>query len=83
MSDDIEYRVMVSKKGSKYWFLGAELHNEHGAAVEWADGTKHWYLNDIRYTESDYKEEMERRKNSLDGKIATIAGKVYTLTKVK
>ena len=32
--------------GHKEWYLNGELHRIDGPAVEWADGTKYWCLND-------------------------------------
>ncbi len=51
------------KTGIKYWFKNnkyvknqnkgpwnwGELHRVNGPAVEWADGTKEWWLNDKRH----------------------------------
>jgi hypothetical protein len=41
----IEYTVKVEPNGDKFWRLKGKLHCEHGPAVEWADGSKYWYLN--------------------------------------
>jgi hypothetical protein len=46
------------------------------------DGFKAWYLDNLWYPESEYKEEMERRNNTCDGKTVTIDGKEYILTEV-
>ena len=38
------------------WFKNGEYHREDGPAVEYADGDKWWYLNNLRYyKEQDYK----------------------------
>ena len=46
------YKVTVDNDGTKRWYneLG-QLHNEHGPAIEYADGSKCWYLNGQRHRE--------------------------------
>ena len=47
------YKVTVDDYGTQCWYNEqGELHNEHGPAVEYADGTKYWYLNDKRHREN-------------------------------
>jgi hypothetical protein len=36
--------------------LNGKLHREDGPAVIWADGTKRWYLNGKRLTETKFNE---------------------------
>jgi hypothetical protein len=43
---------------SKYWFINGKLHREDGPAIEYSTGDKSWYLNDIRYTEDQYHQEV-------------------------
>ena len=41
-----EYKVRVFSSGNKYWFNKEGLyHREDGPAVEFARGTKYWYIN--------------------------------------
>jgi hypothetical protein len=40
----IEYTVKVNNDGDKYWYLAGKRHREDGPAIEYADGTKGWYL---------------------------------------
>ena len=50
-------------KNSKEWRLpNGELHREDGPAMEHNNGYKFWYINDVEYTEQDYKLEMRSRK---------------------
>ena len=79
----IKYEVRVYSNGDKSWYLNGKLHREDGPAVEHADGYKAWYLENVEYTESEHKAEMERRNNTCNGKIVTIDGKEYELTEVK
>ena len=46
-----EYRVKVNNKKTQWHNLEGELHREDGPAVEWADGTKSWWLNGHRHRE--------------------------------
>lgn len=69
--------------GHKYWYLNGKLHREDGPATEWANGDKEWYLNGKEYSKPNYKAEMERRRNTCDGKTVIIEGKEYRLTEVK
>ena len=47
---------------NKAWYKEGKWHREDGPAVEWADGFKAWYLNNIRYSEQDYKIAMRKIK---------------------
>ena len=40
-------------KGSKFWFLNDELHNEHGPAYEKLNGYKEWWLHGKKVTEEE------------------------------
>ena len=51
----------VSPNGSKQWRLNGKCHRDNGLpAVEYADGTKEWWLNDRQFTEPDYFKELYR-----------------------
>jgi hypothetical protein len=50
----IKYIVIVDDYGTKRWFLNDKLHRTDGPAIEYADGTKMWYLNGIQYTEIEW-----------------------------
>ena len=42
----------VSSDGTKRWYLHDKLHKLHridGPAIEYPDGEKHWFQNDIRH----------------------------------
>ncbi len=53
------YKVDVDDDGNKYWLFNNKLHREDGPAVEYADGTKQWYLNGEQFTETDFTFETE------------------------
>ena len=40
--------------GSKVWFLNGKLHRTDGPAVEWADGSKTWWLHGEPLTEAEH-----------------------------
>jgi hypothetical protein len=82
MTGYIKYEVRVYANGN-HWYLDDKRHNEAGPAIEYVDGCKSWYLEDVMYSESEHKAEMERRKNTLNGKIVTIEGKQYELAEIK
>ena len=37
------------------------LHRIHGPAIEWANGTRRWYLNGEYLTEREFHERIKRR----------------------
>lgn len=46
------YKVTVDNEKTIKWYNEqGQLHNEHGPACEYADGTKSWYLNGQRHRE--------------------------------
>jgi hypothetical protein len=42
--------------GTKRWYKEGNLHREDGPAIEWADGAKAWFLEDINYPPTDPKD---------------------------
>ena len=46
---------LIDKYNDKHWFKNGLYHREDGPAIECADGSKIWYLNDKFYSEQDYK----------------------------
>jgi len=55
MSDYKTYEVRVYDSGARTWHLNGQLHREDGSAIERADGSKAWYLDDVTYTEEEFK----------------------------
>jgi hypothetical protein len=45
-------------------------------AIEYVDGDKEWYLDDIKLSEEKF---LQRRKDKCDGKVVEIDGKKYEL----
>lgn len=48
--------------GDRTWFVNGNLHREDGPAREWAT-TLEWWLDYNKYTEEDWKLEIEKRRN--------------------
>ena len=44
--------------GDKAWYQNDKRHREDGPAVEWADGDKEWYLYGVRYSFSEWCDEL-------------------------
>ena len=44
-------KCITDTNGNKYWYLNDKLHREDGPAVEMADGTKKWCINDHDVTQ--------------------------------
>ena len=53
-----EYKVRLWDDGTKYWCLDGQLHREDGPAIEYPDGVKRWFLNDVHYTEEEFKKKI-------------------------
>ena len=64
MSEPITYEVKVYTNGDKFWYLNDELHREDGPAIEWADGSKSWYLNGKGLSHSQWKKEVAKLNQS-------------------
>ena len=63
IQNGIEYEVKNFSNGSKYWFYNDKCHRINGPAVEWANGYKAWYLDNIRYaSKKEYYLELLKRK---------------------
>ena len=46
------YKVTVDDNGTIKWYnKQGQVHNEHGPAIEWANGDKSWWLNDKLHRE--------------------------------
>lgn len=43
-------RLVVSGCGDKLWYNeNGDFHNENGPALDYTNGSKHWYINGIRH----------------------------------
>ena len=74
------YKVDVYDNGDKHWFLNGKLHREDGPAIERADGSKSWYLNDEELTEAEFNARTKPAP-SCEGKVVEVVGVKYKLVK--
>ena len=63
--------------------MNDKRHREDGPAVECANGSKEWWVNDIEYSEEQWKKEVSKLNNSCHGRIVEIDGKKYCLIEEK
>ena len=57
--------IKIDENGSKWYFKDkamTKLHREDGAAIEWANGDKAWYLEGKKYTQAEFKAKMHPTK---------------------
>ena len=75
------YTVKVGKNGTIRWYKPdtEELHREDGPAIEYANGSKYWYLNGKLLTEQQWQQATQ----SCAGKTVEIDGKKYKLVEVE
>ena len=45
---------IISKDGTKQWFLNGKRHREDGPAIETTNGHKAWYLNGTELSEAEF-----------------------------
>ena len=51
--DTPTYRIEVNDIGTTCYYNNVEqLHRDDGPAVEWANGTRHWYQNGVKHREN-------------------------------
>ena len=56
-----EYKVRVYDNGDIYWRnQEGQLHREDGPAVEYADGSKEWWVNGQRMTEDEFNRAVQQ-----------------------
>jgi len=74
-----EQYIHISKYGNKFYFKDREMtihHRLDGPAVEWADGSKSWYVNDkLHRTDGPAVERATGSKDwRVDGKLHRLDG---------
>jgi hypothetical protein len=53
----------IDEYGTKRWRLpNYKYHREDGPVIEYMSGHKSWYLNNIQYSEKEYKSKMRSIK---------------------
>jgi hypothetical protein len=59
------------RRGDKFWYINGKRHREDGPAVEISNGTKMWYLDDVRLTEEEFTKKVKKKK-FIDVEIETL-----------
>jgi hypothetical protein len=78
--------ILINEFGSKYYHKDKEmtiLHREDGPAVEWTNGVKYWYLNDVSYTEAEFKKRTAKEITLTMDEIADKLGIDVSKLKIK
>ena len=66
--------------GGKEWWLNGKLHREDGPAIDCVNVVKEWYLNDkYFFSQEAWQKELDKSKQTCNGKIVEIDGKKYKL----
>ena len=61
----MDSKLTIDKLGNKIWKLpSGRYHREDGPAIDNGDDYKWWYLNNVEYTEQEYKRKTRSRKLS-------------------
>ena len=81
MKSYITYTVKVFKDGTKHWYLGNKRHREDGPAMDFADGSKLWFLDDVMMTEARHKAKMKPVKEMTMAELEEALG--YSVKVVK
>ena len=71
----IEYTVKVYPSGYKEWYFNGQLHREDGPALEWANGSKYWFLNGEEVTEEEHKRRTSKVIEMTVAEISKALGK--------
>jgi len=71
--------VSVWPNGTKFWHQKGKFHRLDGPAIEYANGDKSYYIEDVKYTE----EEFNKKINPICNKAVTIDGVEYELKERK
>lgn len=77
--------AVEESNGTKRWYLNGKSHRTDGPAVEYSDGSKCWYLNGVRYSEVEWRNQINKlkaSKSSCDNKVVEVDGVKYKLVKI-
>ena len=59
---DVNKNPVIFKNGNKKWYNeNKKFHWIGSPAIEFADGSKEWYLNDIQKTEEEFNQWLEKK----------------------
>jgi len=60
--------------GYNAWYINGELHREDGPAIEYSNGTKKWFINGVKYTESEFKIKIQTSKDITVAELEKLLG---------
>jgi len=68
---------LINKSGYKVWYKDGLKHREDGPAIEWKNGDKKWWLNNVQYTKQEWiiatrKIKIERVLKAIDNENNTL-----------
>ena len=69
--------IKIDENGSKFYFKDKAMtkrHREDGAAIEYADGDKEWYLEGNYYNEAEFNAKMNPVKELTVADIEKLLG---------
>ena len=76
------YKVTEDEYGTIRWYNEAgQLHREGGPAIEWADGSKSWWLNGQFLTEEEFNQRTQPHREMTVAQLGRILG--YKIKVVK
>ena len=79
------YTVEIDEFGTKQWYFDDRLHREDGPAVEFANGSKSYYLHGAEYPEAAWREKLNKHKAPkapCENKMVEVDGVKYKLVKI-
>jgi hypothetical protein len=62
MSEELKNGRYANENGTVTWFKDGVLHREDGPAVEFTDGRKYWWLNDVELTEEEFNQWLSKKE---------------------
>ena len=80
MSKSITYQVTVNECNT-LWKLNGQFHREDGPAVEYASGSKEWYINDDLLTEDEFNQHTNPVVEMTIAEIEQLIGKRIKIVK--
>jgi len=70
----IEYTVKVHDNGAKLYYMNGKYHRDDGAAIEYADGKKEWWLNGEEVTEEEHRRLTNKARELTVQEISDLLG---------
>lgn len=76
------YKVTKDEYGTIRWYNEeGQYHREDGPAIEWADGSKFWYLNGQRLTKKEFNQRTQPHKEMTIAQLEKVLGHKIKIVK--